>query len=240
MTNNNKRPGSQLSEKPDFDDMSYKISFHVTIITCSLFIIYGISNIIFEKYYIGFIETASGISVLIFNISFLIINKRYTAPALIINVMTVFLSAYLYWSGGFSNTGIFWCLVLPGLYISTRGLKRGIMWISVQLSLIGIIFLLSLLNIIEITYSGYETLAALIAYCFSCYLLITYELIRRKYRQEIRRLQGLLPICSVCKKIRDMEGNWQTVDKYLTKKADLDFTHGLCPECVEKHYKEYS
>ena len=104
--------------------------------------------------------------------------------------------------------------------------------------MIGTIFILSLFNIIETAYSAYETLAALLAFSFSCYILITYEIIRERYKKEISKLHGLLPICSICKKIRNKDGNWETVDKYLNKKADIDFTHGLCPDCIRKHYGE--
>lgn len=51
---------------------------------------------------------------------------------------------------------------------------------------------------------------------------------------HIRHLQGLLPICSYCKKIRDGENYWQRVEDYLTARADVRFTHGICPGCYEQ------
>lgn len=48
---------------------------------------------------------------------------------------------------------------------------------------------------------------------------------------EIRRLSGLLPICSWCKKIRDDSGYWQQVEKYLSEHSEAEFTHGICPDC---------
>ena len=240
MASISNRRRSQLSKRPEFDNMAYSVTLSVTCLTCSLFIIYGLINIYIGKYTAGMLELFSGAAVLIFNLFFLFKKKKHNLPAFLINFITVFLSVYLYWNGGFYNTGIFWCFVFPGLYLSTQGLKRGILWVGAHLLLLSLLFILSSLKIIKIGYSGYESLAGLIVYGFSCYVLFTYEIIRSKYRQEINKLQGLLPICSVCKKICDTEGNWQTVDKYLAKKADVDFTHGLCPDCVEKHYKEYS
>lgn len=231
---------SEKSNMPDFDNMSYKITLSVTIMTCTLFIIYGIVNIIIGKYAAGISELSGGTAVFIFNLSFLLKRKKYTAPALVINFITIILSVYLYWNGGFHNTGIFWCLVFPGLYISTRGLKKGIKWIAVHLLTLGILYLLSTTGFIKIAYNGIETLAALIVYIFACYVLITYEIIRSQYRREIHKLRELLPVCSVCKKIQDKDGNWHTVDNYLKKKADVEFSHGLCPDCVRKHYSEYS
>ena len=51
---------------------------------------------------------------------------------------------------------------------------------------------------------------------------------------KIKKLQGLLPICSVCKKIRDDKGYWNSLETYISENSDADFSHGLCPECFEK------
>lgn len=50
---------------------------------------------------------------------------------------------------------------------------------------------------------------------------------------QVKQLQGLLPICSYCKKIRDEKNYWQRVDDYLAEYADVRFTHGICPDCYE-------
>jgi hypothetical protein len=58
--------------------------------------------------------------------------------------------------------------------------------------------------------------------------------------KRIKLLEGLLPICSYCNKVRDDdgkehgEGEWEKVDNYIYKKTDQEFTHGICPECVDK------
>jgi len=49
---------------------------------------------------------------------------------------------------------------------------------------------------------------------------------------EVQRLRGILPICAHCKRIRDGEGYWAEVEDYLRERADVDFTHGLCDECL--------
>jgi GAF domain-containing protein len=51
---------------------------------------------------------------------------------------------------------------------------------------------------------------------------------------HVKTLQGLLPICSWCKRIRDDEGYWAQVEAYFHKYTGVDFTHGICPECLEK------
>ena len=60
----------------------------------------------------------------------------------------------------------------------------------------------------------------------------------RAASQEVQRLQGLLPICSHCKRIRDEAGTWHQLEMYISRHSDVAFTHGLCPECLRKFYPE--
>jgi hypothetical protein len=53
---------------------------------------------------------------------------------------------------------------------------------------------------------------------------------------EIKTLRGIIPICSNCKKIRDYHGFWQQVDTYISEHTQALFSHGVCPECVDKLY----
>jgi DNA-binding response OmpR family regulator len=55
---------------------------------------------------------------------------------------------------------------------------------------------------------------------------------------HVQRLQGLLPICSYCKKVRNETNYWEQVESYLGAHTDLDFTHSICPDCTEKMLKE--
>jgi CheY-like chemotaxis protein len=50
---------------------------------------------------------------------------------------------------------------------------------------------------------------------------------------DVRQLQGLLPICSYCKRIRDDENYWSQVEEYITERSEARFTHGICPDCYE-------
>jgi sigma-B regulation protein RsbU (phosphoserine phosphatase) len=54
---------------------------------------------------------------------------------------------------------------------------------------------------------------------------------------QIKQLQGLLPICSYCKKIRDDQNYWQQVETYITGHSEAQFSHGVCPDCYEKYVK---
>ncbi len=51
---------------------------------------------------------------------------------------------------------------------------------------------------------------------------------------EIRTLHGILPICSVCKKIRNDKGSWEQMEVYIRTHSEADFSHGYCPECAKK------
>jgi CheY-like chemotaxis protein len=55
--------------------------------------------------------------------------------------------------------------------------------------------------------------------------------------QQVKTLQGLLPICVYCKKIRNDKSYWQQVESYLMERSDVRFSHGICPDCYEKMVK---
>ena len=62
----------------------------------------------------------------------------------------------------------------------------------------------------------------------------------REALAEVKTLSGFLPICASCKNIRDDAGYWQGIESYLSAHADVEFTHGICPECVAKLYPEFA
>ena len=53
---------------------------------------------------------------------------------------------------------------------------------------------------------------------------------------EVKLLEGLLPICASCKKIRDEKNDWQQLEVYITKHSEASFTHGVCPDCAKRLY----
>ena len=56
---------------------------------------------------------------------------------------------------------------------------------------------------------------------------------------ELTRLHRLLPICANCKRIRNDEQYWQSVESYFASNLDVNFTHGICPDCARKLYPEF-
>jgi K+-sensing histidine kinase KdpD len=61
----------------------------------------------------------------------------------------------------------------------------------------------------------------------------------KELTREVQILEGFLPICSFCKKIRDEEGNWQQLERYISNHSEAQFTHSFCPSCGKQHYGDY-
>lgn len=53
---------------------------------------------------------------------------------------------------------------------------------------------------------------------------------------RVKQLEGIIPICMFCKKIRDDNSSWQQLEKYITEHSSALFSHGICPECAESQY----
>ncbi len=56
--------------------------------------------------------------------------------------------------------------------------------------------------------------------------------------ERIQTLEGILPICSYCKKIRDSEKKWEQIESYITKRSPAKFSHSICPECLEREHPD--
>jgi len=56
--------------------------------------------------------------------------------------------------------------------------------------------------------------------------------------EQIKTLRGIVPICSNCKKIRNDKGYWQQVEVYMHNHTEAEFTHGICPDCIQELYPD--
>jgi len=65
---------------------------------------------------------------------------------------------------------------------------------------------------------------------------VDYALLILEDVTELSRLRDLIPICSSCKRIRDDEQYWHEVDKYFSEQVGADFTHSICPSCLNRLY----
>lgn len=59
-------------------------------------------------------------------------------------------------------------------------------------------------------------------------------------KEQIRTLYGILPICCHCKKIRSDSNAWQPVEQFVRDHSHAQFSHGICPDCIDKHYPDIS
>lgn len=57
--------------------------------------------------------------------------------------------------------------------------------------------------------------------------------------RRVKHLEGLLPVCSHCHRVRDDQGQWRQIEAYVRDNSDADFSHGICPECLRRHYPQY-
>ncbi|WIV20153.1 hypothetical protein QPK24_05450 [Paenibacillus polygoni] len=57
---------------------------------------------------------------------------------------------------------------------------------------------------------------------------------------QIKTLRGMLPICAVCKRIRDEEDEWNPVESFVERNTHAEFTHDICPDCIRRVYPQYS
>ena len=55
---------------------------------------------------------------------------------------------------------------------------------------------------------------------------------------EVKKLSGMLPVCSSCKNVRDDKGYWKQIELYIEQHSEAQFSHGICPECIQKLYPD--
>ena len=68
---------------------------------------------------------------------------------------------------------------------------------------------------------------------------IAAELMARiKTHLEIKQLKHLIPICSICKKVRDDKGLWNQLEAYIDSHTNTQFSHGICKKCAKEHYPD--
>jgi hypothetical protein len=70
-------------------------------------------------------------------------------------------------------------------------------------------------------------------------LLAAFYTFKNKIEKEIRILEGFIPICANCKKIRQ-DIDWKTLEEYISENSLAEFSHSICPECIRILYPEYA
>ena len=84
-----------------------------------------------------------------------------------------------------------------------------------------------------------RTGAVIIEMAILTVIMIIEGLLVKNLYQRIRLLEGFLPICANCKKVRTKE-SWDHIDEYISKHSLIQFSHSICPDCMKKLYPEYT
>lgn len=134
---------------------------------------------------------------------------------------------------GFAITSLY--LVPLGfltLWSSPKQSSPVLLLAAVCVSLIGVGFLLSPPGPVEVAVANRLFAITIIG------ITTLLSVLRKRTEDDMKVLRGLLPICSYCKKIRDNEGYWQQVERYIAARSEAGFTHGMCPDCGSTHFPD--
>ena len=141
-----------------------------------------------------------------------------------------------------------WFYFFPLAAFYLVGKKEGIIWVVGPLLISGGLFASSF----HYEYRFAASLRFLITYAIVSILSFGLEYSRNWYYRELQQekkmleealdevktLQSLLPICSICKSIRDDKGYWKQIESYMYEHVGTQFSHSVCPTCMQEYYPE--
>ena len=134
----------------------------------------------------------------------------------------------------------------PVLYlipVSLASWYRGFSWgltCAVALSLIRLLFNIQFWPVsLTLLDASINTVIRILVLGGAAFLVNRTAMQTRALANRVNILEGCLPICSFCKKIRDDNNNWQPLERFISDRSNAQFTHGFCPECGLRHYGEF-
>lgn len=141
-----------------------------------------------------------------------------------------------------NGVAFLWFYFLPVAAFFLAGLREGLIWVLVVwvINLLLLVFNLGYYHYesaISIRFMVTYTLVGMLSYGLESSRYHYYTQLQKEKvaleaaLQQIKTLQGLLPICASCKKIRDDAGYWHQVETYLGRYAAVEFSHSICPDC---------
>jgi len=176
-----------------------------------------------------------------------ILLNRTSAYNVTIRFFIIALSALLFYElyiGGGNGAAFLWFYIFPSSITFLLGFREGKYWVAVQAIVISVF----VFGKIGHDYPVDMSVRFIAVYMVVAVLSSTLEYLRKKYLDqlifekkqlekafdEIRILKGMVPICSSCKKIRDDKGFWTQIESYIKTNSDVEFSHGICPDCATK------
>jgi len=220
--------------------------FFISICTAMLVpvaLFFGIQDLIMHRFSEGCVVLSIGIILAALTIS---LNRtrayRYTIRFFVITLsLLLFYELYI---GGGNGAAFLWFYIFPSSITFLLGFREGKYWIIAQVIVISIV----IFGKFGHKYPADTSIRFISVYCVVSVLSSTLEVLRKRYFDqlvfekkelekafdEIRVLKGMVPICSSCKKIRDDKGFWTQIESYIKTNSDVEFSHGICPECAAR------
>lgn len=129
--------------------------------------------------------------------------------------------------------------VIP-VWMATGGERKIIpLMLAVLLPLIRIFFYYLWDEMQFISYAIINSSITMAALIFYSHLIGQVLHHKKELEEKVNALEGILPICASCKKIRNENGEYEQIEKYIAEHSRATFTHGLCPECAKKLYPRH-
>ena len=235
------------SEFPDASKVIVLIAF--SVMSLVILVSTGIHKIITDNYELGFISIAIGLIITLLSASCICIKRidLLSASVLAISESSIIILAV---TGGVAKTGILWAFIFPLISFFLAGPVVGLVLNILLVIIFGIIFFFPGIPYV-VEYSGALKSRFFLSYIFVCLLSFVMEYARCKYHKKsnelIEKLQNtknrldslheIIPVCSRCRKIRNDAGAWENFEEYITTHSEIEFSHGICPDCIKELYQ---
>lgn len=173
-------------------------------------------------------------------------------PFRIMALLSLVVLTYQMLNGAGEGYIFIWFYCYPMIVFYVSGHRLGLLWVGLSVLLATWIFFFSPAQEL---YGSMTSLRFLLTYVIVAAIANRMEYSRaNSFKQlmeekdslaaamrQIKTLQGLLPICASCKSIRDDQGYWQRIETYLHDHSEVQLTHGICPDCLQRLYpKEFA
>ena len=199
---------------------------------------------IYEGLFILLVIAVFGLNLLALKHMHTMVNV-YRVTAMLVSALLCYELA----TGGGEEHAFLWFYFFPLVAFYLVEKKEGLVWVGLSVGLSGFFFFAPFFH----EYATEIGIRFLITYGIVSILSFGLESSRQRYYEELMRekrklehalaevktLQGLLPICAVCKRIRDDKGYWNQMEAYIHEHSEAEFSHGICPECAQKLYPEF-
>ncbi|PKL37246.1 MAG: hypothetical protein CVV44_16565 [Spirochaetae bacterium HGW-Spirochaetae-1] len=128
-------------------------------------------------------------------------------------------------------------VVLPVALAAWYNGKAFSMFLSIlSVAVSGLLFHYLWFKEFDVIENGTNAFIQLSVFILIAFLIDRISRMTMELKKEIKVLEGFLPVCSFCKKIRDKDNNWHQMEEYISDHSQARFSHGVCPDCARKHY----